>query len=226
MSGFPRSGSGAVSSVFTRTGAVVAAGGDYTAAQVTNAADKSSGSTQTFTAEVAAPSLGAAGITGTVAGRFCGVVGGTTGPASGTFLAGDFVIDGYGTTWICTTPGTIGGACVFTKLAAGGAVASGKLVAVGTGTTIVTYAPPAAGNFLIGIYFTVITATTNVTVTVTWTDATGAQTLTLLNAVSEVTGSYTMVSFEINSVITSPITVTMTAGTASQVVGSASIYQG
>ena len=111
--------------------------------------------------------------------------------------------------------------------AAGGAVASGKLVAVATtGTTIVTYAPPAAGNFLIGIYFTVITATTNVTVTVTWTDATGAQTLTLLNAVAEVTGSYTMVSFEINSVITSPITVSMTAGTVSQVVGSASIYQG
>jgi hypothetical protein len=226
MSGFPRSGSGAVSSVFTRTGAVVAAGGDYTAAQVTNAADKSSGSTQTFTAEVAAPSLGAAGITGTVAGRFCGVVGGTTGPASGTFLAGDFVIDGYGTTWICTTPGTIGGACVFTKLAAGGAVATAREVAVGTGTTIVTYTPAASGNFLVAIYFRVITATTNVTVTVTWTDATGAQTLTLLNVVAETTGSYTFTSFMVDDLATDAITVTMTAGTASQVYASASILQG
>lgn len=42
------SSSGAVTSVFGRTGAVVAATNDYTAAQVTNAADKSSSSQQTF----------------------------------------------------------------------------------------------------------------------------------------------------------------------------------
>lgn len=41
-----------VTSVFTRTGAVTAQSGDYTAAQVTNAADKSSGSTQFFTGAV------------------------------------------------------------------------------------------------------------------------------------------------------------------------------
>jgi hypothetical protein len=51
------SGGGAVSSVFTRIGAVVAAGGDYTAAQVTNAVDKtaantySGGGTQNFSAD-------------------------------------------------------------------------------------------------------------------------------------------------------------------------------
>jgi hypothetical protein len=39
------SSGGAVSSVFTRTGAVVAAGGDYTAAQVTNAVDKTAANT-------------------------------------------------------------------------------------------------------------------------------------------------------------------------------------
>lgn len=42
------SGGGAVTSVFTRTGAVVAATADYTAAQITNAADKST--TNTFAA--------------------------------------------------------------------------------------------------------------------------------------------------------------------------------
>lgn len=41
-----------VTSVFTRTGAVVATTGDYTAAQVTNAADKSSASPQIFTGTV------------------------------------------------------------------------------------------------------------------------------------------------------------------------------
>lgn len=44
-----------VASVFGRTGAVVAASGDYTAAQVTNAADKSSVTIQSFTADVLAP---------------------------------------------------------------------------------------------------------------------------------------------------------------------------
>lgn len=46
--------SNAVSTVFGRSGAVVANSGDYTAAQVTNAADKSSGSQQAFTAAIAA----------------------------------------------------------------------------------------------------------------------------------------------------------------------------
>lgn len=50
-----RIGGQTVTSVFGRTGAVVAAIGDYTAAQVTNAADKSSASTQTFTGIVGAP---------------------------------------------------------------------------------------------------------------------------------------------------------------------------
>jgi hypothetical protein len=43
-----------VTSVFGRTGAVVAQTGDYTAAQVTNAADKASGSSQIFTSSVIA----------------------------------------------------------------------------------------------------------------------------------------------------------------------------
>lgn len=48
--------SGAVTSVFTRTGAVVAAVGDYTAAQVTNALDLSNASLQTLTGSLAIPS--------------------------------------------------------------------------------------------------------------------------------------------------------------------------
>jgi hypothetical protein len=142
------------------------------------------------------------------------------GPLTANLAAGGFKITGLANGSAATD------AAAFGQITAGGAVASGKLVAVGTGTTIVTYAPPTAGNFLIGIYFTVVVATTNVTVTVTWTDTTGAQTLTLLSAVAELVGSYTLTSFEINSVITSAITVAMTAGTVSQVVGSASIYQG
>jgi hypothetical protein len=47
-----------VTSVFGRTGAITAQSGDYTAAQVTNAADKSSASQQTFTGNMRTPSLG------------------------------------------------------------------------------------------------------------------------------------------------------------------------
>lgn len=110
---------------------------------------------------------------------------------------------------------------------AAAALATAKEIAVGTGsTTIVTLAPATAGNYHIGIYFRVITATTNVTITVTWTDVTGAQTLTLLSVVAETVGSYTLTDFMIDSVITSAITVSMTAGTVSQVLASASILQG
>jgi hypothetical protein len=56
---------GAVSSVFGRTGDVTANSGDYTAAQVTNAADKSSVSTQTFTGKISAATFQVTG--GTIA---------------------------------------------------------------------------------------------------------------------------------------------------------------
>ena len=70
-----------------------------------------------------------------------------------------------------------------------------------------------------------MTAATVVTVVVTWTDVTGAQTVTLINAVSEATGSYALMGFAINSASGSAITVTFTAGTANQVYASASILQ-
>lgn len=44
-----------VDSVFGRTGVVVATAGDYVASQVTNAADKASAATQTFTGSLVAP---------------------------------------------------------------------------------------------------------------------------------------------------------------------------
>ena len=113
-------------------------------------------------------------------------------------------------------------------LGGGGEVATGKEVELTTtgSTTIVTYTPTSAGNFWIAVYFRVVTGTTAVTVAATWTDVSGSQTLTLLNAVSKVTGSYAMVGFLVNSIASNAITVSITAGTANQVYGSASILQG
>ena len=97
-----------VSTVFGRTGAVVAQIGDYTAAQVTNAADKSSASTQTFTGNLSAPAHIASGLTGaTAASRYVGATA-SGAPASGTFVVGDFVIDQTAKIWVCTTAGSPG----------------------------------------------------------------------------------------------------------------------
>jgi len=67
-----------------RSGTVLPVSGDYTAAQVTNTADKSSSSTQIFTGIVATPILTAGGGTGTSTSRFVGGVNNAA-PASGTF---------------------------------------------------------------------------------------------------------------------------------------------
>lgn len=91
-------------------------------------------------------------------------------------------------------------------------------------TTVVTYTPSSNSNFMIYIYYRVVTAPTTITLTVTWSDVTGSQTQTLVNAVSQATGSYTVTPFYINAAA-SAITVTATAGTANQVYMSADIVQ-
>lgn len=105
---FSQFGGNLVSSVFGRIGAVTAQSGDYTAAQVTNAADLSSGSQQDFTAAVQALALIAAGLTGaTAASRYAGATASGS-PASGTFNVGDFVIDQTGKLWVNTVAGSPG----------------------------------------------------------------------------------------------------------------------
>lgn len=82
--------------------------GDYTAAMVTNAADKSSASPQVFTGLLQAPALISSGLAGaTIPSRF---VGGTLNgpPTSGSFNLNDFVIDRSGTVWIFTASGWLG----------------------------------------------------------------------------------------------------------------------
>jgi hypothetical protein len=108
-----------VTSFNTRSGAVVPASGDYTAAQVTNAADKSSGSNQTFAATVVTPNLSATtsvvtpeiAITGEPgAATTSAWVGGTAGgaPVTGTWTVGSFIVDVTGKIFICTVAGTPG----------------------------------------------------------------------------------------------------------------------
>jgi len=89
-------------------------------------------------------------------------------------------------------------------------------------TTIATFTPGANGNFIIFIYHRVVTATTTTTITVSWSDNTGSQSQTVINAQSNAVGSYITAPIYINST-TSAITVSATAGTANQLFVSANI---
>lgn len=90
-------------------------------------------------------------------------------------------------------------------------------------TTVASFTPTANGNFVVYVYFRVKTAATNVTVTVTYNDVGGAVTNTLLPTQSEAIGSWSLVPLFINAVSGTPIVVSVTAGTASQVYASASV---
>jgi len=97
----------------------------------------------------------------------------------------------------------------------------------GTGSVVVaTYTPGSGANVLVSSYFRVVTGATAVTITITWTDVTGAQTITILNAATMSIGSYALAPVLIDSAASSAVAVNFTAGTANQVYASASIIAG
>ncbi len=108
----------------------------------------------------------------------------------------------------------------------GGAVASAQEVevTVTTGQTVLTYTPTVSGPFQIGGYFRVVTAATTVGITVTYTDAAGAQTATLLASGSKAVGSYPLDPLVIDAIAGDAISVVVTAATIDQVYASAAIW--
>lgn len=81
-----------------------------------------------------------AGLTGATGGaRYVGSTA-SGAPASGTFLLGDWITTSIGEIWICTTAGTVGSGCVFTKAGPSSTsiTAIGTTSADTTGTTIAT----------------------------------------------------------------------------------------
>jgi hypothetical protein len=91
-------------------------------------------------------------------------------------------------------------------------------------TDILDYTTAAAGNFMVGVYYRVVTGTTNVGIDLTFTDQTGAQTQVLVPAAtSTAVGSYSVTPVYINAANATHIKVTATAGTANRVYVSATI---
>jgi len=96
------------------------------------------------------------------------------------------------------------------------------LLATTAQTTVATFTPASQRNYVVFIYYRVITGSTNVTLTVTWTDSAGAQTSTPVNVVATAVGSYILAPIYINST-SAAITVKATASVANQLYVSSSI---
>ena len=96
--------------------------------------------------------------------------------------------------------------------------------AVGTGSTAILACPiRVTGLYEVSLYWTVTTAATTLTVTVTYTDPTsGAQTLTPVDAVSEPVGAGST-RVGVVAAAGTTLTVTATAGTADQITLSAAV---
>lgn len=90
-------------------------------------------------------------------------------------------------------------------------------------TTVVTYTPVIAGNYLVTAYIRVVTGTT-ILLNATWTDVTGAQSAPLLNS-NLPAGSFFIPVTTINSTASTPITLTATAGASNSMFISASIIK-
>jgi hypothetical protein len=100
---------------------------------------------------------------------------------------------------------------------------SDVLITSTSATNVLAYMPTAAGNFEILSYIRVVTATTIVSITITYTDGGGAQTLIVLPSQALLVGSNMLLPMFINSAANQQITITVTVGTTNQVYVSASI---
>jgi hypothetical protein len=83
-------------------------------------------------------------------------------------------------------------------------------------TAVLTATPSVGGNFIVHLYYRVTVSATDLTLTLAWTDASGAQQQTIATG-SQSPGSNTVAPTFINAMGGNPITVTATAGLAGQV---------
>jgi hypothetical protein len=99
---------------------------------------------------------------------------------------------------------------------------SNLLLTTTSATNVVSYSPIVSGDFVVYIYYRVITAPTTITINVTWWDGSGSQSLTALATTLESVGSESVAPIYLTAVTGVPIVVTATAGTINQVYVSAS----
>lgn len=97
------------------------------------------------------------------------------------------------------------------------------LLATTGATAVATYTPSANNNFVCYMYYRVSNASTDVTISITWTDVGGSQSLTVLSTTTKTVGSYSVAPVYLQAVSGNAITISFTAGTANNVHVSATI---
>jgi hypothetical protein len=90
-------------------------------------------------------------------------------------------------------------------------------------TNIINYPPPSTGQYRVGYYIRVVTATTLLTLTLTWDDESGAQSLTLMSTEPLAVGSYPSGAQDIHAVAGTNIVLQATASAANRIFISASL---
>jgi hypothetical protein len=101
---------------------------------------------------------------------------------------------------------------------------SDMLITSTSATTVASLTPIIQGNFEVKVYYRVVTAATNLNITLTYTDGSGTQqTYNFVNGGLQPVGPQSCVPVLINATPTSPIVVSATAGTANQVYVSCTI---
>jgi uncharacterized protein involved in high-affinity Fe2+ transport len=88
---------------------------------------------------------------------------------------------------------------------------------------VLAFTPPVNENYMVYVYYRVVSATTNVTINITFDDNSGAQTLNILTLTSKAVGSYSVAPVYIQAITSAPIIVNFTSGTANNVFVSATI---
>jgi hypothetical protein len=91
-------------------------------------------------------------------------------------------------------------------------------------TVVATFTPATSGNYIVYVYYRVVTASTDITVNLSWTDGSGSNSVDLVPITTQPVGTYIPEQTYINSTA-SAITVTVTAGTANQVFVSSNIMR-
>jgi hypothetical protein len=141
------------------------------------------------------------------------------GPGAGTIGGGTSVV----TSLTLDAQGRVTGATSGAPVSLGQRAVETQLTST-SATAVATYTPGSTKGLWVALYYRVVTGSTNVTITVDYTDVTGAQTITVLPTTSQAVGSYVMVPIFIVSTAAA-VTVTYTAGTANRVFASASVVE-
>jgi len=100
-----------------------------------------------------------------------------------------------------------------------------RLVDSTSATIILTHTPSESGNYIVGVYFRVVTGSTNVSLILEYRDASGAQTTVLMPAQAFAIGSYSLPQAFFNHIGTYDINIKITTNVANRVYVSATVRE-